>query len=66
MTAASKCRTESWSSGRGTPTRRTIQTSAVSQATSIINKALVEQPVDAAVVIIAAVATLVETLRTDI
>ena len=66
MTAASKCRTESWSSGRGTPTRRTILTSAVSQATSIINRALVEQPVDAAVEIIAAVATLVETLRTDI
>ena len=66
MTAASKCRTESWSSGRGTPTRRTIQTSAVSQATSIINRALVEQPVDGAVEIIAAVATPVETLRTDI
>ena len=66
MKAASKCRTESWSSGRGTPTRRTIQTSAVSQATSTINRALVEQPVDAAEEIIAVVETLVETLRTDI
>ena len=65
MTAASKCRKESWSSGRGTPTRRTIQTSAANQASSIMGR-VAEGAVGAAAVIIAAAATLVATLKTDI
>lgn len=66
MTAASKCRTESWSSGRGTPTRKTIRTFGASQATSIMGRAVVEGAVGAAVEIIVAVETLVEMLRMDI